>query len=247
MKAKENKLLKAAEDYDGARAVVASRLAFALGADVNECGPYGTALHLAAERDNTDLVAFLLENGAHVDARSGGEKTPLLKAVPGCVGAVRLLLNAGADPNARDKFGNTALILAALAPAPPEACISLLLERGADPTIALPDGRTPGFFAEVNGNYRAAELLNIATKSREDARGLARVLDEATSTKPAPDNLTNRFADLGRMKPPGDYEKREFPSGRRFDGMESMALAGAAERRAQEEPLAQKQSQRRRL
>ncbi|MGK5642537.1 ankyrin repeat domain-containing protein [Streptomyces sp. URMC 126] len=68
-----------------------------------------TALYVAAVDGATDLVRRLLEAGASPDAESawpGAEGTPLCAAACwGHIGAVRLLLAHGADPNLREDDG----------------------------------------------------------------------------------------------------------------------------------------------
>lgn len=62
----------------------------------------GSALHVASSRGDAGMVQVLLDNGADVDARSSGGKTPLHFAVdPGCSTAVAdILLHHGADIHA---------------------------------------------------------------------------------------------------------------------------------------------------
>lgn len=74
-----------------------------------------TLLHWAAINNRTEIVQFLLERGAHVDA-VGGElrATPLQWAArQGHLEAVVLLLRAGADAARRDAEGCASLHLAA--------------------------------------------------------------------------------------------------------------------------------------
>jgi ankyrin repeat protein len=59
--------------------------------------------------------------------------TPLIEAASGYVETVRLLIDRGADVNARDAMGQTALMRAAMNGA--SEVILLLLEKGADPSI----------------------------------------------------------------------------------------------------------------
>lgn len=65
-------------------------------------------LHIAARAGNEDIVAFLVEKGADLNARDSRQRTPLhVAASNGQTGAVALLLKAGADPNLRDRNGQT--------------------------------------------------------------------------------------------------------------------------------------------
>jgi ankyrin repeat protein len=87
-------------------------------------------LHEAAANGNKTALARLLAEGGEVDCRNGVGQTPLmLAAVRGEAGAVRLLLEHGADPKAREsEHGRTALFYADNLD-----CLKLLLDHGADP------------------------------------------------------------------------------------------------------------------
>ena len=95
-----------------------------------------TALHMASYMPgNEELVALLLESGAEVDAlgdEGGGWCTPLSLAVwEGTDSIVRLLLEAGADPNSTTS--GTPLSTAMWHNCPER--IKMLLDHGAEPTF----------------------------------------------------------------------------------------------------------------
>lgn len=73
------------------------------------------------------------------------------------VSCVRLLLDAGADVNARSTRGLTPLHVAAKGNAP--EIMQLLLERGGDIEAADADGRTPLLWAAYEGSDKAVQLL----------------------------------------------------------------------------------------
>jgi ankyrin repeat protein len=80
------------------------------GADVNGKTCFdNTALHLAAKRGDSEIVRFLIANGANVNAEGDGiNDTPLHHAAwRGNIEAVRLLVDNGAIPNAKNDNGNT--------------------------------------------------------------------------------------------------------------------------------------------
>jgi uncharacterized protein len=77
------------------------------GADVNK--PGWTPLHYAATHGHIELINLLLEHHAYIDAASPNESTPLMMAAMyGTSSAVKLLLEAGADPLLRNMQGLTA-------------------------------------------------------------------------------------------------------------------------------------------
>ncbi|QQR48951.1 ankyrin repeat domain-containing protein [bacterium] len=79
--------------------------------DINEADEYGqTALWWAAERNNPDIITYLLEKKATVDAPARDGSTPLhIAALEGNHEAVKLLLEDKAKPNLKDNKGNTPL------------------------------------------------------------------------------------------------------------------------------------------
>lgn len=78
------------------------------GADVNK--PGWAPLHYAATRGHLDVMTLLLENHAYIDAASPNGSTPLMMAaLYGSPSAVKLLLEAGADPTLKNTQGLTAI------------------------------------------------------------------------------------------------------------------------------------------
>ncbi len=117
-----------------------------------------TALHLAVFAEQEEPARLLVANGADVNALSTGEiaRVPPLgtAAFVRSVRLARLLLDAGADVNGRGAGGFTALHSAAQNG--DEELVRLLLERGADPSIAAADGRRP---ADLTNDDRVGTLL----------------------------------------------------------------------------------------
>ena len=78
------------------------------GADVNKTG--WAPLHYAATNGHLEVMELLLENHAYIDAESPNGTTPLMMAaLYGTPAAVKLLLDAGADPTPRNQLGMTAI------------------------------------------------------------------------------------------------------------------------------------------
>jgi ankyrin repeat protein len=120
-----------------------------------------TPLHLAAAFGTPEAVQLLLESGASVSAVSKNAQTnqPLHAAL--ALGrnteTIRLLLDAGADPNARQTAGFTAIFSAAAANRR-DLC-ELLVGHGASPGILNDFGQSAAGFARERGHAELADWL----------------------------------------------------------------------------------------
>lgn len=123
-----------------------------------------TALHVAAERGLTKIVATLISGGASVDMPDDEGRTPLMRAVlkdePEGVAA---MLAGGANPDAPDKKGVTPLIRAAEADA--GGMVAALLAGNAAIDGADADGRTALMAAAKKGHALLVGKLSGAGAS----------------------------------------------------------------------------------
>jgi ankyrin repeat protein len=75
---------------------------------------------------------------------------------------VRILLEKGADPNARSQSGSTALHTVGYTD--DRESLELLLHHGADPDVRNNDGKTAADVARERGNEEIADLLAPARR-----------------------------------------------------------------------------------
>jgi ankyrin repeat protein len=127
-------------------------LLIARGADVDAINRFGrNALHLAAERGDADAVGGLLEHGADPRHADADRSTALHGACErhGAPGSVARLLAAGADIDARSRYGQTPLLITVAHLNRSERIdeqmekLDLLLAAGADVTMSDALGQTP--------------------------------------------------------------------------------------------------------
>ncbi|XP_074882110.1 ankyrin repeat domain-containing protein 22 isoform X3 [Buteo buteo] len=94
-----------------------------------------TPLICACKQGNNRIVSYLLNRNADVNLRNKVSKTKQNENL------IKMLLRAGADVNATDFSGNTALHYAC--EMKNQAVIPLLLEAHADTSVKNQDGETP--------------------------------------------------------------------------------------------------------
>ena len=129
------------------------------GADPNYRDADGrSALPVAVEHADWEVVPLLLDAGADPDARtSDGEPVAALAAAGGDAGILAMLLDAGADPNARGESGVAVLVPAAIAG--DAEIVRLLLDAGADPNTLAEQDLSVLALAVDRGNTEVVRLL----------------------------------------------------------------------------------------
>ena len=120
------------------------------------------ALYIASEQGHTAIVPILLDRGFAINQRADNGWTPLLiAAARGHVGVVELLLSRKEiELDWRSDGGFTAIYWASYYNHP--EIIGLLLQAGADPTIAAEDGDTPLDEARDRGHEECIQLLEVS-------------------------------------------------------------------------------------
>lgn len=104
----------------------------AKGADVNK--PGWAPLHYAATSNQLAIMNLLLDNHAYIDAESPNGTTPLMMAAfYGSSSAVKLLLEAGADPLLKNEQGLSAIDFAQRAKRQESADLIAAFVRGRQP------------------------------------------------------------------------------------------------------------------
>lgn len=120
------------------------KLLIAAGADVNVDDGHGATPLYNSAAGKSDLMLLLVEHGARVNSKTGiyidgpGDKTPLHLAIHS-PDNLAILIHEGAELNAVDTDGNTALHLGVQADK--LASVKLLLEAGADRNIKNKKGK----------------------------------------------------------------------------------------------------------
>jgi ankyrin repeat protein len=116
------------------------------GADQAGASPSADVYRAVRNNDLAQLKS-LVRTPADANGKDDFGETPLMyAAAAGSLDAMTFLLDKGAEINAQNAFGSTALIWSATDPAK----VRLLLERGADVNLATKTGRTAVFVAAMS-------------------------------------------------------------------------------------------------
>jgi ankyrin repeat protein len=133
-------------------------------------------MYAALRSGDTAAVSRLLEDGADVNMKDRrGGATPLMNAAAfGSIETMRLLIEKGADVNARSAGNATALMWAATDPAK----IALLVDKGADVNAVSELGHTPLMLAAMSDNSSA--IVRLLLERGADPKPVARA-DKVTA------------------------------------------------------------------
>ena len=129
----------------------------------NGCSP----LHHAVLDNDVPTTRRLLKEGAYLEARDGEGHTPLMLAtLEGCHEPARLLINAGADIDAKSlDYGTSVLMMAALKGYP--EIVRMLLERNPYLNVRNKSGYTALMLAAKNGY---ADIVRMLLNAGADKR-----------------------------------------------------------------------------
>lgn len=132
----------------------------ARGADINEKKEFGTPLHYAASFGQPDMIGFLIDRGAYVDAWIDPIGTPLICAAgAGRKDCVEALLERGANVNATGASTMKATAMHHAALHGHTEVVEILLQHGADSDMRDLAGRTPLDAALFGQQQATADLL----------------------------------------------------------------------------------------
>lgn len=151
------------------------RLLIERGAAVKGAGiqPFATASRAKCEKCLETLIG-------RADQGTLSNAALLLSPPFGDAGAVKMLLDGGADANARDPKGRTLLMLTVSSDAILVDTVKSLIERGAELDAKTPEGKTALDFARLRGATAVVDLLIKA-----GAKAGAASTDTVANPKPA--------------------------------------------------------------
>ena len=187
------------------------------------------ALCVAVACGREDIVRFLLTGGAQVSSTSKDGQTPLHRAARrGYENLARLLLDRGADVNAKDMRGTPLHYAAARGH---EDVVALLIAKGADVNAENTRRCRPFDAAAANYHTRIVQLLldagaNLEVEGRYDWTPL--IGAAWTGRKDLAELLVQRGADVNQMKP-GDWSPALSAAHRGYIDILQLLLAHGAD------------------
>lgn len=151
-----------------------------------------------------DVARKLIRAGFPWRVNATGEPMLATFAQTGKVGALRLLLDAGIEPNQARADGGTALLYAA-AGGHLEA-VRLLVERGADPARANRNGITPLRIAEHRNHQAVADYLRGSAEDSAEKSDKEVPLAEEVMLSAVDATLFNTGMRIGKASSEGDWK-----------------------------------------
>jgi ankyrin repeat protein len=128
-------------------------------------GAAGDELYQAIRSNDMATLRRLVRTSADANAKSeAGDPALMTAAGVGSVEAMRFLLDQGAEVDARNAFGSTALIWAAT----DLAKVQLLVDRGANVNAAAQSGRTAALVAAMS--ERSAPIVRLLASKGADLK-----------------------------------------------------------------------------
>lgn len=107
-----------------------------------------------------EFLQLLVKHGANVNVFSDGDGTPLTATLAnGHYESAKLVLNAGADVNAKGEDDRLPLLIAVDDEHSNLDMVEMILEKGAKVGVTDEDGRTPLAIAVENGNSAVAKMI----------------------------------------------------------------------------------------
>ncbi|EPE03575.1 ankyrin repeat protein [Ophiostoma piceae UAMH 11346] len=185
------------------------------------------ASHLGLE---SVVKRMLLENGADIEAKDEGGRTPLSFASDGGHEAVvQLLLQNGADIEAKDGVGRTPLSHTSVCGH--EAVVQLLLQNGADIEAKDTYGWTPLLCASRNGHEAVVQLLlrNGADIEAKDKDGWTPLLCASRNGHEAVVQLLLRNGADIEAKDKDGWTPLLFASGNGYEAVVQLLLRNGAD------------------
>jgi ankyrin repeat protein len=158
------------------------------------------------------VVQVLLQHGADVNAKMAGNVTPLMLSLDMAFGKPEIalaLIQGGADVNAADEHGDTALIIATT-----ESSLEVfetLLDKGANPNAKGLHGDTALHHAAMNALLDRAKLL-LAHGADANIQNSARMnpCDVASTTNPDK-AVQAKFQETKELLLDAARQKRKLP------------------------------------
>lgn len=171
------------------------------GADINFVNAQGEqALMLAAWKGQIETVRWLLARGAQIN-RSARQWTALHYAVfAGHEEIARLLMQSGADVNARSTNGSSVLMMAAREGRVPLA--RLLISQGADATVRNDAGDSALLWSLRQGHLEIARALADSEQIAAQSRAVA-ALPPPQRSQPAPKKIESLLEDIRAARAAG--------------------------------------------